>query len=272
MKTTALLALVVGVWATACSEERLSPAPVGSTVPSAGGAGAGGSGGEGGAPTEVPRVREVFIRSPLGSPIENLFADGDFELSIVPEDLTGGQYGWIALRMSGASETIVGETGGLCRSGLRCGRLDADRILFGRGTSSATGSAHSMSIWIKPLQPRAESPCELGSFYAIACETFDVLRSLKDAEQPDENGWCQLSASVPATDGAVCLYGELTADALVDNATLLPEERPRALPLPSPIELPTDRSARMAQIREILKAKTPFGQAPPRPEQQRPRE
>jgi hypothetical protein len=262
LKTATLLALVVGVSAIGCSDERLSPVPVSSTVPSSGGAGVGGSGGEGGAPPEVPRVREVFIRSPLGSPIDNLFADGDFELSIVPEDRTGGQFGWIALRMSGAPETILGETGGLCRSGLRCGRLEANRILFGRGTSSATGSAHSMSIWVKPLQPRAEGPCELGSFYAIACETFDVLRSLKETELPDENGWCQLSASVPEANGAICLYGELAADALVDNATLLAEERPEPLPQPLPVALPAERAERMVQIREILRAKTPFTKGP----------
>src|SRR5690606_37838607 len=99
---------------------------------------------EGGAPPEGPHVRDVVIRNPFGGPSDNLLADGDFELSIVPEG-NSGQYGWIAFKQSGAEQPLLAETGGLCKSGLRCGRLPKRSIVFGRGTSAANEAPHRAS-------------------------------------------------------------------------------------------------------------------------------
>ncbi len=272
------LAPLVGVWlalasVAGCQDEAVSPSPSGAAAGGAGAGGAAGGGGEGaGGDDPGPRVREVFFRNPMGSPPDNLFVDGDFELSIVPEGNAGGQYGFVAFSPNGGPVALLGETGGLCRSGLRCGRLRSGRLLFGRGAAAPDDADMRASIWVKPLEaaPDPERPCELGTFVVIGCDTFQQLDSLDEADAPDAQGWCQMSAELDGERQSVCLYVEADVEMLVDNATLLPVADGDLDPLPPPRHpapaLRSDQLARMANLREVLRRRTPFGK--PRPDGQ----
>jgi hypothetical protein len=260
------LAWLVSVVATigGCStEERLAPVdrPTGSAGTGAGGA----------EPEPEPAVRQVLVRNPIGLPIDNLMADGDFELSIVSEGEAGGQYGWIALAPSGAPTPLLAETGGLCRSGLRCGRLEARRLLFGRGTAAPHEVPHKASLWIKPTAwapgppPELTEPCrDLAEAYVLHCDSFDVVATLRPAALPSADGWCELRAEVPGSKRALCMYVELGAEeALVDAATLLAAPQLASGPLPAPIRPAAPTTERMRIVREALRARMPLGPSKP---------
>jgi hypothetical protein len=263
---TALAAFALGIALAAtsgcASEERLSPVDRPSSSNSSGG---------GAEPEPEPAVRQVFVRNPIGLPIDNLLADGDFELSIVPEGEAGGQYGWIALRGNGGTAPLLAETGGLCRSGLRCGRLPAGRILFGRGTAAPYELPHKASIWVKAAswkpRPPAElaEPCKsLADVYVLACDSFSVLATLRPAELPSADGWCELRAEVAGSKRALCVYAEIgSEEVLLDHATLLAAPELENGPLPAPITPPKPTTERMSLVREQLRARMPLGPAKP---------
>lgn len=265
--STRLAAFALGlslVAAPGCgSEERLSPVDRPSSSNSSGGGGA--------EPEPEPAVRQVFVRNPIGLPIDNLLADGDFELSIVPEAEAGGQYGWIALRGNGGTAPLLAETGGLCRSGLRCGRLPAGRILFGRGTAAPHELPHKASIWLKPVswQPRPPAelaePCEsLADVYVLACDSFSVVGVLRPAALPSADGWCELRAELAGSTRALCMYAEIgEQELLLDNATLLAAPELASGPLPAPITPPTPTTERMRLVREQIRARMPLGSPKP---------
>ena len=256
-------AAAIAIAIAACGEESVRPASS-STSTSTTGAGGGGEGGfgEGGGATE-PAVRSVFLRNPVGVPFDNLLADGDFELSIVPAQAAGGQYGWRAFSPSGGQAALLAETGGLCRSGLRCGRLGEGRVLFGQGTAAAGERPHRASLWVKAVDPTtvdADKPCELiGRAFVIRCESFVTLGSLKPAEAPDDRGWCEYTGLAASSRDALCLYLELDArEVLLDAATLLPREQPDALPAPLPTSPDAATRARMETIRAAIRGRMPL--------------
>ena len=101
----------------ACSEEKLAPAPVDATTSSSSSGGSAGTGGSTVTPPE-PRIRTVETRNPWGGALGNLFVDGDFEFSVVLQG-SSPQAGWFAFSNNGQGY-VRGETGGLCKSGMRC--------------------------------------------------------------------------------------------------------------------------------------------------------
>ncbi|MBL8741515.1 MAG: hypothetical protein JNK04_10490, partial [Myxococcales bacterium] len=116
MKTLALFLSIAAL--AGCQDEVIDPVTTPTsttTVPTAEPTG-------GAPPLPGPKVRDVYQRNPFGVPLENLLVDGDFELSITREST--GQYGWRRLHNGGLKPTPA-ETGGLCKSGLRCGRVDS---------------------------------------------------------------------------------------------------------------------------------------------------
>lgn len=209
-------------------------------------------------PIPGPKVREVMLRNPIGLPFDNLLADGDFELSIVSSD--GGQYGWLVFDDGGAPTAPLAETGGLCRSGLRCLRAKGESILYAQGTAAAGEVPHRASIWMKLVDPAAapaDSPCDLARVRVIGCSDFQTRETLKEASAPAADGWCEIAGVVEASTTALCLYITIEdAEVLVDQATLLPapdaakQSGPPAFPAPTPKE-----SAAMARVREIIRNK-----------------
>ena len=259
------------VWATACAvavvacgEESVRPVSTGASTSAGGvgGAGEGGGAGAGGGGSE-PAVRSVFKRNPIGVPFDNLLADGDFELSIVPAQAAGGQYGWRAFSSNGGQAALLAETGGLCRSGLRCGRLGDRRVLFGQGTAASGERPHRASLWVKAVDPTtvdAEKPCELiERAFVVRCESFTTVGSLKPADAPDARGWCEYAGTSPSSRDALCLYVELDSrEVLLDAATLLPREEPDALPSPLPPTPDVATRARMETIRAAIRSRMPL--------------
>jgi hypothetical protein len=244
----------------ACSEEKLSPVGDSTSTSTTGSAGTGGDG-AGGTTDPGPKVREVFYRNTVGSPADNLLADGDFELSIVSSP--GGQYGWLGFEENGNPVNIGAETGGLCKSGLRCGRVPGDSILFARGTAAPGEVEHRASIWLKPVSegpdPAGNKPCELADVRALACDSFDQLERLDPAPAPTADGWCEISGPVPASRKAICLYVIVDQyDVIADAATLLPAPA-QASVRPPPPELSPRERGRLAIVREHIRSRMMMG-------------
>lgn len=249
----------------ACGEEELSPVPTASATVEPPDAGP-----TGGSPPVGPRVRDVFVRNPFGGPLQNLLADGDFELSIVPSQAAGGQYGWIALSPNGSSAIgMNGETGGLCRTGLRCGRVGANNLLFGRGTAAPGMVGHHASIWMKPLgEVSPDKPCGVATVMILGCDAFDIKKTLKAADAPDAQGFCEIAGDVVGSRSALCFYVEVGGvDVLADSATLLPLPEDASPPPPSPVEADPATLARIARVRDYVRSHAPVTPLPlpPRP-------
>jgi hypothetical protein len=215
-------------------------------------------------------VRSVFVRNPVGTPFDNLFADGDFELSIVPEQSSGGQWGWRAFSQTGGEAALLGETGGLCRTGLRCARYGGKKIVFGQGTAAPDFAPHEAKLWVKAVDPAtidAEKPCELISqAVVVECDNFGVVSSLRPADAPAKDGWCLYSDELRGSRDALCLYVETdTREVLLDSATLLPAPNAVA-PRSAPIVDAATR-ARLATIRAALRSRMPvsLGDSSPTP-------
>ncbi len=238
----------------ACTDEVIDPLPQPSASPPA--------------PTgtvSAERVREVYVRNPLGAPPDNLLADGDFELSVT--DGAIGQYGFVAFGQQGPRALTV-ETGGLCKSGLLCARMAAGEALLGQGTAAPDRQAHHASVWVKPLHGDAgPSACAAAAeAYAVQCAyPYDVLNQLQPAAAPDELGYCQLEGAVEPSLRGVCLLivvGE--SEVLVDHAVLAPAPG-RSPPRPAPV-VPEATKQRFRAIAEHVRRSRRFGQPAPAPE------
>jgi hypothetical protein len=216
----------------------------------------------------------------MGSP-GNLLADGDVELSIVPEGVEG-QHGWVAFRGSGTPDSLLGETGGICKSGIRCARVEASRVLFARGTSGGFDASHEISVHVKPLEvsdPR--DPCDVGVFRAISCDFNDMLGSLQEPDAPDADGWCKLTRTLDPSDaGGICIYAQTEVPILLDAAELRRlDGAARSVLDPLPIPTPSGRGSRprragaedlspvdlerMRAFGRYIRDRTPVGRPPP---------
>ena len=139
----ALLSLAV---AGCNSGEALSPVP--QAIVDAGADAAADAGVDASPPDAGTVKRTVMTRSPFGGPAGNLLVDGDFEMSTVPQ--AGAQLGWRAFALDGKTPVNINtETGGLCRSGLRCAVVDPTMQILIRGASAAQGKGNMASGWAK---------------------------------------------------------------------------------------------------------------------------
>jgi hypothetical protein len=174
----------------------------------------GGASGSGGA--IVPR-RTVEVRNPFGhvSIPGNLVADGDFEMTGRNQQMP-----WIAFDDSGQA-TLNFDTGGHCRSGVRCGRLSAGGAYVGAMTSPQHAKV-SLSLWAKPLS----GVCGDLTVAFIELESGAFVATVKSTEtKADANGWCQFAAAGPNMAGqSPYVYVEVDAgamDVLVDDVVVL---------------------------------------------------
>lgn len=245
-------------------EEAVNPTPTGTTPPPPppvdGGTGTTTpDAGDGG-----PIVREVFTRNPFGAAGENLLVDGDFEFSILPEG-AAGQNGWIGFTSSGGDASILGETGGLCKSGLRCGRVTKGMILFARGTAAPDEKRHKITLWAKPITAPAENPCKVLQPRLITCDTFEQLAMVMPPAQPEADGWCKLEGEGRSSKIATCLYIDVLQDTLIDASSVVAVEA--AGPPPPITQLETAESlAKMRFMRDVIHRKIRFGKPPVDPE------
>lgn len=243
----------------ACSDEVIDPfaTPTSTTtVPTAEPTG-------GAPPVSGPKVRDVYQRNPFGVPAENLLADGDFELSITRQGT--GQYGWRRIH-NGQLAPTAAETGGICKSGLRCGRIPSGDLLIATGTTAADEADHYASIWLKALEEPADekAPCDLADVLIYECGAGVGIASLAPSPLPDQNGWCQYEGDVDSSKVAICMYVDVgDSDVLVDNAVLIPAPSKGGSPPPPspkpPLKMRAGGPERMAAAVDLLRRSKRFG-------------
>jgi hypothetical protein len=199
-------------------------------------------------------IREVFTRNPFGDQVGNLLADGDFELSIVSNP---GQQGWNSFTNADQG-LIVAETGGLCRSGLRCARMGRNAVYFARGTAAPEGAPMVAEVWVKPVDATS---CSGITALALSCDSFEQRGAALQVPGAEPDGWCPIRFGVPGDETGICLYLENGGDGamLVDQVSLRATESTdrSARPLP-PLSAQTRQ--RIAMVREGLR-RQPFGRA-----------
>lgn len=168
MKNLYFAPLVCGL-ALACSNEQPNTQPTPPLVIEAG-------------VTPASPPRTVGHRNPFGDvlQIDNLMADGDFEL-------TGrnDQAPWIVFDSTGQI-TLNYDTGGHCRSGVRCATVASGQSLVGY-MASPPQSDFVVRAYVKPDTNNCADTRVL---------TIDLTQQGQDStievtsQGPDENGWC----------------------------------------------------------------------------------
>jgi hypothetical protein len=210
-------------------------------------------------PVDAGRVkRTVFTRNPMGGPVGNLLADGDFELST--QSYPGSQVGVRGFSETGSGEVLIKtETGGVCKSGLRCALFESHTVLFFNGTSAGSEVGLALSVWVKPPP---EQSCSVASISAVSCDTLVFLGSVPaPAQGADPDGWCQFKGTMSPQRSAVCVYMSNTLQGadrmLVDAATLVPDDGTFA-PFQSSKATP-ELEARLTRLGEHLRRTRQFG-------------
>jgi hypothetical protein len=211
--------------------------------------------------------RTVMTRSPFGGPVANHLADGDFELST---SRGSGQYGSRAFSTgtsAGGEVDFAVETGGLCRSGLRCAIFAPKTALFLRGAAAPLGKGSLASFWAKV--PAGKS-CASVTALMVTCDTLASGHTVKaTSAQPDAAGWCSYGSRLAPSPSALCLYiqNKLTSDerALVDSAVLGPDDG-TVLPLDAEFFVPTaELTSELESVRETIRKTTIVGRPGERP-------
>ncbi len=262
MKSLVFTLIAASLALAGCSNhEELDPAPKPLTMVDAGGDA--GEDADASTPVDVDAGtarRTVTTRSPFGGPIANHFADGDFELS---DPHGGGQYGARAFGTtngSGAVDFAI-ETGGLCRSGLRCAIFAPKTAFLLRGVAAALGKGNLVSFWAKVP---AGKTCTAVSGSMLTCDTLQVGHAVKPINpKPDDAGWCVYGARLGASPSALCLYlqNKLVNDetALLDSAVMGPDD---GTVLPQAAEFyvpPAELVEELAAVRDTIRRTTVFG-------------
>ena len=203
--------------------------------------------------------RTVMTRSPFGGPEANHFADGDFELSTAGGT---GQYGARAFSSSGGGDIgFAIETGGLCRTGLRCAVFVPKTAFLLRGVAAALEKGNVISFWAK-IPPTKTCATVTGSM--VTCDTLVIGHQLKaTTPQPDVAGWCSYSARLAASASALCLYiqNKLVNDetALLDSAMMGPDDG-TVLPQAAEFFVPTAELVdELAAVRDTIQRTTVYG-------------
>jgi hypothetical protein len=221
-----LLALLLPVVVAACGTETKQPdiaPPTPTTDTTSGGGG------------PAPR-RTVGVRNPFGRALaDNLILDGDFEL-------TGrsGQMPWQSFGQSG-NAGLNYETGGRCRSGVKCGKIAEGETLLGYMSQPRAGVT-LVTAWGKPAS---------GACGDLSIQIYDMsfnknVTSLAAATPGlDETGWCKYEGSFGAKLGAgpVIFASTRAGAAVVDDFVALPATSP-SLPKiagPPPTQAELDR-------------------------------
>jgi hypothetical protein len=136
-----------------------------------------------------PFKRSVEQRNPFGNtPAEtNLVADGDFELTGRQDQMP-----WLAFNDKG-QKTLDFDTGGHCRSGVRCVSLGAGDQMIGWLASPREGGIE-VSLWAKPKSKL----CGDVEMRVLDLDTqTDGVAIAPTAPGVDRDGWCHLTGTAP---------------------------------------------------------------------------
>jgi hypothetical protein len=207
-------------------------------------------------------VRLVGWRNPYGDTLhpDNLMIDGDFEF-------TGrsGQMPWVLYGSNGQA-ALDFDTGGRCRSGVRCARLLASATMIGYLASPKEKNL-AIRAWGKPESGR----CGDVSF-SLVDETSNQLRATLVPQQPDadELGWCRYEVVTkslsqypyPYGNPALVVTTKKAGGALIDDVVALPSPD-GTKPLLEGRPLSDAEKTEILSAVEFLKRNRQFG-VPPR--------
>ncbi|MFO0760497.1 MAG: hypothetical protein U0359_28715 [Byssovorax sp.] len=211
-------------------------------------------------PDAGPWKRAILLRNPIGGPSGNLLVDGDAEHST--QYSPGAQVGWRAFSSDGTGELeLENETGGLCRSGLRCAIFEPKTLHLIRGTAArATGNV--ASIWAK--MPPGSTTCKAVQPILILIDTSTAIAPLTGDKTPDADGQCHYTLRVGQRSDALGIYLQNSlkpgTTALLDSAFLGPDDgtiQPYAAEFWAP---PPEIAARVQAVVEAARRSS----APPR--------
>lgn len=208
----------------------------------------------GGAASDAGPIRTVEQRNPFGNTQDylNLVADGDFEFTGRQQ-----QQPWLVFTTAG-QETLAFETGGRCRSGVRCAALDPGKTMIGWVASPKTDGMYA-TIWAKPLSGSCKDV-----YVSLVNLDTQVGGDLK-VSPIDDKGWCRFSGEAPNMAGKnpvllVETPARAQAKVLIDDgwvtAVPIASLATRAL-----FRLGPEQAARVAFIAEWLRTHRRFGVA-----------
>lgn len=220
----------------------------------------------------ITPVRVVERRNPFGNlDAQNLVLDGDFEFSG-----RQGQMPWLSF--NGNQGTLDFETGGLCASGVRCGKLVRGSVVFGWMTSPKAGTSIEVSLKARTLVGAAKTDGADGTcpepklnVYLVDIDSQDRVQRVRfDESTPAVNGFCTyrsvLSAVPNASPGLYVEAEDLERDdvVLIDDAVVkaVPATSARSVTPSAPI-----RAESKARVRDVAEwIRTHRLVVPPRPE------
>lgn len=169
----------------------------------------------------VKAKRTVEVRNPFGNTqvADNLMADGDFELT--------GRYDqqpWLAFGAQGRS-VLNFDTGGHCRSGVRCLSLAPGDTVVGWFATPKQGKV-TVSLWAKPI---GGSGCKELTVHVVDLDDAkNVTTQIPPPGAPDDSGQCHFEGAVPsAPGGSPAVYLEVAdrskvTSIVVDEVVALP--------------------------------------------------
>lgn len=164
----------------------------------------------------APTGRKVSFRNPFGdmSYPDNLMVDGDFEL-------TGraGQMPWLAGNNQGA-RALDYDTGGVCRSGVRCAHVPSGTYLVGYMATPPAGKIFAR-VWAKPDSGKCS---DVKSTIVDGTANAQLATLASQTPGPDDAGWCRYEAVIGAIPfhQPVMVVSASGSTATVDDVLALP--------------------------------------------------
>ena len=210
------------------------------------------------APRFAP-TRTIEQRSPFGNTTypANLLVDGDFEFTGRTEQMP-----WILFGQGQGQTPLRFETGGRCRSGIRCALMDRGETLLGFVASPKTVGMR-VSLWVLPLS---------GVCHDVRVAMVDLGSQEKRTEIPSEtehaasDGWCHFSGATPNfADKEPVLFVDIdpktTMGARIDDGLVMPTDVPPGKLL-APRPLSSAELQRAAVIAEYIQTHRRYGRPP----------
>ncbi|HEY1959568.1 MAG TPA: hypothetical protein VGH28_28355 [Polyangiaceae bacterium] len=209
-----------------------------------------------GNPAPAAPRRMAFHRSPFGDALQadNLMIDGDFELTGRTD-----QAPWITFDPTQGQVTLDYDTGGHCRSGIRCAVLAAPDVLVGY-----MGSPMLTNIHVRAYAKVSTGKCSDVDIFAIDLEDNTTGKSVTaPSKTPGPDGWCVYDGDVdddPLQQPALYVQPAAKASVTLDDVTALPiGEAPVHGITPPPSEMDVATKARMKTTIAWLRAHRKYG-------------
>ncbi len=216
---------------------------------------------EAGVPALVPVGRTVGHRNPFGDALQsdNMMVDGDFELTGRTD-----QAPWVVFNQT--QQTLNYDTGGRCRSGIRCAVIGKGDQLVGFLTSPALAN-FVVRVYVKP----ENSSCHEASVIVVDLATNNTGGSAQPVSPtPDADGWCLFqgsSSSIAYGEPAVFVSLATSAQGAtlhVDQASVLIDGEAPIHGITAMTRAPADVIARANVAANWIRAHRKFGRTTPR--------